>query len=80
MSVFQQCIPVQSSYPGFQRLGFVIWSLIVRGEAAKATGEAPREKNNGAFSNREHSLFPMYFENGPLELRVMSNITFGNLA
>ena len=79
MSVFQQCVPV-SSYPGFQRLGFVIWSLIVRGEAAKARGDAPREKNKGAFSNLEHSLFPTYFDNGPLEQWVVSNITFGNLA
>ena len=61
-----------SSYSGFQRLGFVIWSLIVRGEAAKAMGEAPRGKNNGAFSNREHSLFPVHFDNGPLEPRVVS--------
>ena len=79
MNVFHQCIPV-SNYPRFQRLGFVTWSLIVRGEAGKARGEALRDKNNGAFSNREHSLFPMYFDNGPLEPRVVSNITFGNLA
>ena len=69
-----------SNYLGFQRLRFLIWSLIVRGEAAKARGEAPREKNNGAFSNREHSLFPRYFYNGPLEPRVVSTITFRNLA
>ena len=35
---------------------FLIWSLIVSGEEAKARGEAPREKNDEAFSDGEHSL------------------------
>ena len=47
----------------------------------KGRGEAPREKNNGAFSNRHRAqLISRYFDNGPLESRVVPNITFRNLA
>ena len=57
---------------GFQRLFFLIEFLVVRGEAASAKREAPREKNciivSGALSNRKHGFFyPRYFDNGPLE-------------
>ena len=46
---------------GFQRLFFLIEFLVVRGEAASAKREAPREKNyiivSGALSNRKHGFF-----------------------